>query len=63
MGVGPVGQPGRRRLSYLNVPRSIATVVSSRLATLAELDSVLGVQDLYDLIEIIAVDAHNSRAE
>lgn len=35
--------------------------MSSRLATLADLDSMLGLEDLYDLLEILAVDAHNQR--
>jgi hypothetical protein len=43
------------------VPRVIGVVVSSRLATLAELDSALGAEDLYDLLEIMMVDAHNER--
>ena len=34
-------------------------MVSARLATLAELDTVLGVEDLYLLLEIIAIDGHN----
>jgi hypothetical protein len=33
--------------------------VSSGLATLHELQTVYGVADLFDLIEIINVDAHN----
>jgi hypothetical protein len=33
--------------------------VSSRLATLTELQTVYGVQDAYDLLEILSVDAHN----
>ena len=45
------------------MPRAIASVVSGRLATLAELDTALGAQDLYDLLEIMAVDAYNSRTE
>jgi hypothetical protein len=36
-------------------------VISSKLASKVELDTVLGVQDLYDLLEIISVDAHNQR--
>jgi hypothetical protein len=36
-------------------------VVSARLATLAELDTALGTEDLYDLLEVIMVDAHNRR--
>jgi 4-diphosphocytidyl-2C-methyl-D-erythritol kinase len=31
------------------------------LATLHELDTVLGAADLYDLLEILAVDSHNQR--
>jgi hypothetical protein len=45
----------------VNVPRAISIVVSSRLATLVDLDSVLGASDLYDLLEIITVDAYNRR--
>jgi len=36
-------------------------VISSRLATLAELDTVYGLEDVYDLLEVLQVDAHNSR--
>jgi hypothetical protein len=35
--------------------------VSSRLATLHELSTVYGTEDLYDLLEILTVDAHNQR--
>ena len=35
--------------------------MSSRLATLAELDDVYGVEAMYLLLEIAAVDAHNQR--
>lgn len=44
---------------YVNVPKTIATVVSSRLATLYELDSVYGVEDMWRLLEIITVDNYN----
>ena len=46
---------------YVNVPVSIGVVVSSRLATLVELSTVLGGEDLYDLLEILAVDSYNER--
>lgn len=36
-------------------------IVSTGKATLAELDSVLSLEDAYDLIEIINIDAHNAR--
>ena len=45
----------------MNVPVSIGVVVSSRLATLVELSTVLGGEDLYDLLEVLSVDAHNER--
>ena len=41
------------------MPHTIAAVVSARLATLHELQTVYGLMDLWDLIEIHAVDAHN----
>jgi hypothetical protein len=36
-------------------------VVSSKLATLHELQTVYGVRDLYNLAELVAVDAANHR--
>lgn len=41
------------------MPPVIACVVSSRLATLHELDTVYGVKDLYDLWEITLIDNFN----
>jgi hypothetical protein len=35
--------------------------VAGRLATLTELDTVYGLRDAYDLLEIMNVDAHNAR--
>jgi hypothetical protein len=43
------------------VPRTIGVVVSSKLATLHELQTVYGLSDLYDFLEILAVDACNDR--
>jgi len=42
------------------MPGAIGRVVSRRLATLHELQTVYGSQDLYDLMEIMAVDAYNN---
>jgi 4-diphosphocytidyl-2C-methyl-D-erythritol kinase len=39
----------------------IGAVVSRRLATLHELDTVYGTQDVYDLMEIAAVDDYNQK--
>jgi len=33
--------------------------VSSKLATLHELQTVYGIKDLYDLLEVLAVDNYN----
>lgn len=46
---------------YVNVHKSIGFVVSKGLAKLHELDSVYGSEDLWDLIEVAVVDAHNER--
>ncbi|WP_257803360.1 transcription elongation factor GreA [Burkholderia glumae] len=43
------------------MPRTIGAVVSRRLATPAELNTVYGQDDLHDLLEIIAVDSYNER--
>lgn len=44
------------------MPGPIGSVVSRGFATLHELDSVYGTEDLHDMLEIIAVDAFNKRA-
>lgn len=36
-------------------------MISSGKATLHELDTVYGLEDCYDLMEIAAIDAHNRR--
>lgn len=45
----------------MNVPPIIGTLVSARLATLTELQTVYGVQDAYDILEVHNVDAYNER--
>lgn len=37
--------------------------MSSRLATFTELDTVLGAEDLYDILEVHVIDAHNNRPQ
>jgi len=46
---------------YKNVPAVIAVLISRRMATLHELDTVYGVKDAYDMLEIIAIDDNNSQ--
>ena len=54
---------GRPALRYPNVPQTIGAVISSRMATMVELDTVLGVEDLCNMLEVIAVDAINNRPQ
>jgi len=42
-----------------NVPHVIAGVLSTKLATLHELQTVYGLEDAYDLLEVAMVDGHN----
>ncbi len=42
------------------MPPAIGMVLSSGKATLPDLDQ-MGLEDLCDLLEVIAVDAHNRR--
>lgn len=44
----------------MNVPPTIGMVVSSGKATLVELGTVLNIEDLHDLMEVISVDNHNA---
>ena len=44
---------------YLNISPVIGTLLSKRMATLHELDTVYGTQDVYDMLEVIAVDDYN----
>ena len=46
---------------YVNVPPIIGSVVNSRIATLHELESVYGLEDLYNLYEIILIKAANEQ--
>jgi hypothetical protein len=34
--------------------------MSSRMATLNELQTVYGLEDVYDMAEVLLIDAHNS---
>ena len=43
------------------MPRYIGAIVSAKLASLLELDTVLSTEDMFDLLEILAIDAHNQR--
>ena len=46
---------------YVNVPPMIGSVVNSKLATLYELQSIYGTEDLFDLYEIIIIKIANEQ--
>ena len=50
-----------RLIDYTNTPGIIGTLVSARLATLHELQTVYGVLDAYNLLEIHMIDQTNQR--
>ncbi len=52
------GRDGRL-IEYVNLPPIIGALVSSRIATLHELQTVYGVEDAYNLLEVVGVDNHN----
>ena len=56
----PGGGPQKGFAEYLNLSAVIGTLLSKRMATLHELDTVYGVRDVYDMLEVITVDDYNN---
>lgn len=48
-------------LDYPNVNVAIGAALASGKASYRDLDAYLSVEDMYDLLEVAAVDAHNAR--
>lgn len=48
-------------IDYVNVSPLVGAVISSAKATLHECNTVYSIEDLYDILEIVNVDAHNKR--
>jgi hypothetical protein len=44
---------------YTNVPAAVSAVISARLATLHECDTIYSVEDIYLMLEIVSVDTFN----
>lgn len=44
----------------MNLSSPIATLISKDKATLHELDTVYGVRDVYDMLEVVTVDDYNT---
>ena len=47
--------------NYVNVPMNIGLVVSAKMATLHELETVYSMEDVYDMLEILYIDNENQR--
>lgn len=45
----------------MNVPPTVGMVESMGKASWAELSTILGLEDLHDLLEIVRVDRHNAK--
>jgi hypothetical protein len=59
---GTVGGDGPEWSEYRNLGSgAIGAVISARLATLHELDTVYGGTDLYKLVEVVRIDAFNQK--
>ena len=48
-------------IEYVNIPRALGTLISAGMATLHELDTVYGIEDVYMMLEVLSVDNHNRR--
>lgn len=48
-------------IEYRNVPPLIASVLSTGMTTLHELDTVYGVEDIFDMLEVSTVNSYNRR--
>jgi len=46
---------------YVNISPMIGSVINSKLATLYELDTVYGTEDLFDLYEVIIIKIANEQ--
>ena len=55
----PGGGQQKGFAEYLNLSAVVGTLLSKRMATLHELDTVYGVQDVYDMLEVITIDNYN----
>ena len=54
------GQKGKYA-EYQNISALIGILISRKLATLHELQTVYSLKDAYDLMEILIIDAYNNR--
>lgn len=50
---------GKTLATYANVTSAIGVLLSTRMATLHELDTVYGMADAYNMLEVVQVDDYN----
>lgn len=46
-------------ISCANVPRTIAMAINAKVATLHEMQTIYGLEDVYDMLEVVSVNNHN----
>jgi hypothetical protein len=47
-------------VEYENIPPTIGAVISASKATLHECQTVYSIEDIYLMLEVISIDAHNT---
>jgi hypothetical protein len=45
----------------VNVPRTVGAILSHGMATLHELSTIYSISDMYDMLEVIFIDAVNQQ--
>lgn len=48
-------------MEYANVPKTIGAILSHDKAKLHELQTIYSIEDVYLMIEVLNVDAHNQK--
>jgi hypothetical protein len=48
-------------LNYPNVSKVLGAVISTGMASLHELQTIYSLQDVFDLLEIAAINGHNRK--
>ena len=48
-------------MQYKNIPVPIGILISARVATLHELATVYGIRDMYNMLEVVSIDAYNAK--
>lgn len=50
---------GKKQADYVNLTRLIGSLISYKMATLKDLQTIYSLEDAYDLFEVLIIDSHN----